>query len=105
MRKMKYTNTNFITILVITLILLLSPSVLAGSFKLVIFPPTTPIQPGIEMRQINGVHQLIPGTIDRLLPNLWMSQYTLIEVAESPSWASVSFLEYGLVTPPGWYRI
>jgi hypothetical protein len=80
MKKMKYSKISIVAITIMTLILLLSPSAFAGVFKLNIYPPTTPISPGIEMREVNGVHQLLPGFIDNILPGLLASQYTFIEV-------------------------
>ncbi|MBS3777668.1 MAG: hypothetical protein KGY50_00055 [Candidatus Thermoplasmatota archaeon] len=100
MKKMKYSKITIVAVTIITLILLSSPSVFAGAFKLNIYPPTTPIQPGIEMREIRGVHQNIPTIFDNLLPNLWASQYTFIEVDEKPSWASVTFPDSTPITPP-----
>jgi len=100
MKKMRYSKTSLVTISIIALIILLAPSVFAGVFKLVIYPPMTPIKPGIEMREVDGVHQLIPSGVDNVLPSFWMSQYTFIEVKEAPSWASVSFPDSTPITPP-----
>jgi hypothetical protein len=100
MKKMKYSKITIVAVTIIAVILLSSPSVFAGAFKLNIYPPTTPISPGIEMREIEGVHQNIPTIIDNILPSLWASQYTFIEVAEKPSWASVTFPDSSPITPP-----
>ena len=101
MKKMKYTKVSIAFVSIIFLILVISPSVFAGAFKLVINPPTTPIQPGIEMREITGITQLVPTPIEeKILPNLWVSQYTSIEVAEIPEWATVSFPDSNPLTPP-----
>jgi hypothetical protein len=101
MKKMKRTKVSIVFVSIIALMLMISPSVFAGAFKLVVNPPTTPIQPGIEMRQITGVTQLIPTAIETtLFPQLWVSQYTSIEVAETPEWAQVSFPDSNPITQP-----
>ena len=71
MRKMKYTKLSIVSVSIIVLMLMMSPSVFAGAFKLIINPPTTPIQPGIEMREVTGLTQLIPNAIEQaIFPDL-----------------------------------
>jgi hypothetical protein len=72
-----------------------------GEFQLVIYPPTEPIYPE-EMFEISGMHQLIPGNsfLEKILPKLWISQYTIIEVIEKPEWLSVSIPSSALLTNP-----
>ena len=102
MKKMRYSKTSLVTISIIALIILLAPSVLAGSFQLVVYPPETPIKPGVEMKHVEGFVQNSPGAIDNLplLPPLWFYQYTNIEVAEKPEWATVAIPESTPMTPP-----
>ena len=70
-----------------------------GSFKLIFYPPTA-IVPDDGMVVVNGIHQLIPSVFDRLLPSLWMSQYSFIEIVESPEWLSASIPDATPITPP-----
>lgn len=101
MKKMKYTKVSVVSVSIITLILLLSPSVFAGAFEMIINPPLTPIQPGIEMREVTGYTKLIPNAIEQtFFPDLWISQYTIIEVASKPDWAQVSFPNSAPLTFP-----
>jgi hypothetical protein len=70
-----------------------------GAFKLLVNPPAEPIIPG-EIVEVEGVHQLIPSIFDRILPTLWVSEYTEIEVAYSPDWCVVSIPDKDILTPP-----
>ena len=98
--KKTFSKIFMLVVSLIVCVFLVTPAVSAGAFKLNIIPPAEPIKPGVEMREIEGVHQLIPSIIDNMLPSLWASQYTFIEVAEKPSWASVSFPDSAPITPP-----
>ena len=71
-----------------------------SAFKLIFYPPLGLIVPDDGMIEINGVHQLIPGSLERFLPTLWMSQYTVIEIVENPDWLYVNIPEPYLITPP-----
>ena len=92
---------NLYILIFLTLLLVFVPTVSAGEFKLVINPPTEPIYPE-EMVEISGIHQLIPGNslLEKILPDLWMSQYTSIEIVEKPEWLSVTFPDSNPFTPP-----
>lgn len=92
-------KTIVIGVLFLILFIILVPLATAGDFSLTIHSPEEVAIPD-EYLEINGTHQLIPSLIDRILPKLWASQYSIIEIADKPDWLSVSITESTLITPP-----
>ena len=53
-----------------------------------------------EIAEISGFHKLTPDTIDKILPQIWMSQYSVIEITEVPVWIQATVPDSAPVTPP-----
>jgi len=85
--------------ILIILIFLMFPIISAGEFSLIIYPTDEKMVPN-EYFEIHGTHQLTPDFFENLLPKLWVSQYTFIEVSNAPEWLSVSIQNSAPLTPP-----
>jgi hypothetical protein len=83
----------------IILIFLMFPIVSAGEFSLIIYPTDEKMVPN-EYFEVHATHQLTPDFFEKLLPKLWVSQYTFIEVKNAPEWLSVSIPNSAPLTPP-----
>ena len=71
MRIIKYLKPTLKIVSVIIMLFILTPSVLAGSFKIMINPPGEPIKPESELRMVTGYTQLIPGPINIFKSLYW----------------------------------
>jgi len=98
MKKMRYSKASLVTISIIALILLLAPSVFAGSFQIVVPPLEEPIKPGLEMKTVTGFTKNVAGPTD-FMKGLWGNAYTEITVVEKPEWATVTIPESSILTP------
>lgn len=80
---------------------LLDPPIIKplGAFQIIIHPPSEPIV-HYETLELTGTHKLIPSAFDRMLPSLWASQYSVLEVTESPEWLVVNIPNQFIFTPP-----
>jgi hypothetical protein len=98
MRRSKYTKVTIFAVSIVTILLILSPTVFAGSFQLFIEPYEGTIKPGIERVQVKGFHRNTPGPTD-IFKGLFFAQFTHIEVKSKPDWATVIIPEADILTP------
>ena len=87
------------SILFVIIISVIFPFASAGDFSFNISSPDETIEPR-ELIEVSGTHQLTPSMLDKILPELWMSQYSFIEITDKPEWIEVSLPDSEPITPP-----
>ena len=98
MKKYNHMGMVLLSILFITFLLVVTPSVLGGSFRLEVYPSQEPISPGVELKEVFGFAEYVGGPFNPNALPFW--QFTVMEVKSKPDWATVILPTASLLSPP-----